>query len=136
MENKKQHEKKKDRQTGSLESLIKSDNEDAVQTYKSLNWTGTFWDYVGMLERKSTHCTESYQRLYDMVMSHGVEEFTYCKRKHVKYKFFEGLGDISIYGLEENLMEFMDILKSASRHYDRNEESSCYTVLWVVVSQQ
>ena len=52
-----------------------------------------------------------------MVMSHGTEEFKYCKRQYVKYKFFQGLGDISIYGLEENLMEFMDILKSASRHY-------------------
>ena len=70
-----------------------------------------------MLEQNPKIARNSYQRLYDMVMSHGVEEFTYCKRKHVKYKFFEGLGDISIYGLEENLMEFMDILKSASRHY-------------------
>ena len=51
MENKKRHEKKKERQTGSLESLIKSDNEESVQTYKSLNWTGTFWDYVEMLKK-------------------------------------------------------------------------------------
>ena len=108
--------------------MIKSENDDSVSTYKSLNWTGTFWDYVEMLEQNPKIARNSYQRLYDMVMSHGVEEFTYCKRKYVKYKFFEGLGDISIYGLEENLMEFMDILKSASRHYGQKDELFFYMV--------
>ena len=117
MENKKRQKQNKEERASTLESLIKSDNDDAVKTYESLNWTGSFWDYVAMLEETPRIARNSYQRLYDMVMSHGTEEFTYCKRKHVKYKFFEGLGDISIYGLEENLMEFMDILKSASRHY-------------------
>jgi serine protein kinase len=117
MENKKRHNKKQDTGDCTLESLIKSDNTGGVETYETLNWTGTFWDYIAMLEGNPKIARNSYQRLYDMVMSHGVGEFTYCKRKHVKYKFFEGLGDISIYGLEENLMEFMDILKSASRHY-------------------
>ena len=98
MENKKRHAKEKERNTSSLESLIKSDNDDAVETYKSLNWTGTFWDYIAMIEKTPNIARNSYQRLYDMIMSHGTEEFTYCKRKHVKYKFFEGLGDISLYG--------------------------------------
>jgi serine protein kinase len=113
MENKKRQKEK----TNSLESLIRSENDDSVKTYKSLNWTGSFWDYLQMIEESPRVARNSYQRLYDMVMSHGTEEFKYCKRQYVKYKFFQGLGDISIYGLEENLMEFMDILKSASRHY-------------------
>jgi serine protein kinase len=117
MENKKRYEEKKKDSKSSLESLIKSENNDAIQSYESLNWTGSFWDYINMVEEKPTIARNSYQRLYDMVMSHGTNETTYCKRTYVRYKFFEGLGDISIYGLEENLMEFMDILKSASRHY-------------------
>ena len=100
-----------------VEFLIKSENKDAVESYETLNWTGSFWDYVNMVEKTPTIARNSYQRLYDMVMSHGTKESVYCKRTYVRYKFFEGLGDISIYGLEENLMEFMDILKSASRHY-------------------
>ena len=120
MENKKGYEKKKDSKNN-LESLIKSENTDAIQSYEALNWTGSFWDYINMVEENPTIARNSYQRLYDMVMSHGTEESTYCKRTYVKYKFFEGLGDISIYGLEENLMEFMDILKSASRHYALND---------------
>ena len=118
MENKKRYEEKKEgKNKDSLEFLIKSENKDAVESYETLNWTGSFWDYVNMVEKSPTIARNSYQRLYDMVMSHGTEESVYCKRTYVKYKFFEGLGDISIYGLEENLMEFMDILKSASRHY-------------------
>ena len=84
MDNKNRHEKK-EKGKNTLESLIKSDNVDAVETYKSLNWTGTFWDYIQMLEKKPRIARNSYQRLYDMVMSHGIEEFTYCKRKLVKY---------------------------------------------------
>ena len=118
MENKIRYEEKKEgKNKDSLEFLIKSENRDAVESYETLNWTGSFWDYVNMVEKSPTIARNSYQRLYDMVMSHGTEESVYCKRTYVKYKFFEGLGDISIYGLEENLMEFMDILKSASRHY-------------------
>ena len=44
-----------------------------MSTYKSLNWTGTFWDYVEMLEQNPSIARNSYQRLYDMVMSHGVK---------------------------------------------------------------
>ena len=98
MENKKRHEDKT-KKNSTLESLIRSDNDDAVETYKSLNWTGTFWDYIKMLEDNPKLARNSYQRLYDMVMSHGTREFTYCKRKHIKYKFFDDLGDIFLSGL-------------------------------------
>tara|TARA_Y100000310_G_scaffold246929_1_gene252393 strand:+ start:1434 stop:3332 length:1899 start_codon:yes stop_codon:yes gene_type:complete len=52
-----------------------------------------------------------------MVLSHGTETFQYCKRDYTKYRFFSKQGDISIYGLEDPLMQFVDILKSAARHY-------------------
>ena len=87
MENKKRQKQNKEDRASTLESLIKSDNDDAVSTYESLNWTGTFWDYIAMIEQNPSIARNSYQRLYDMVMSHGTEEFTYCKRKHIKYKF-------------------------------------------------
>jgi serine protein kinase len=119
MENKKSISQKTKSKSKKLElaSLITADNKTAIKDYEELNWTGTFWDYVEILEENPHFARNAYQRLYDMIMSHGTHEKTYCKRKYVKYDFFGGLGDISIYGLEENLMEFMDILKSASKHY-------------------
>ena len=117
MENKKESSETESNQTKSLASIIKRENKEAVSDYRSLNWTGTFWEYLELVENNPKIVRNAYQRMYDMVMSYGTREEVYCKRPHVKYKFFEGRGDISIYGLEENLMEFMDTLKSASRHY-------------------
>lgn len=117
MENKKESSENESKKTKSLASIIKQENKESVADYRKLNWTGTFWEYLELVEQNPKIVRNAYQRMYDMVMSYGTREETYCKRTLVKYKFFEGRGDISIYGLEENLMEFMDTLKSASRHY-------------------
>ena len=88
MENKKRQKEK----TNSLESLIRSENDDSVKTYKSLNWTGSFWDYLQLIEENPRVARNSYQRLYDMVMSHGTEEFKYCKRQYMlNISFFKVL---------------------------------------------
>lgn len=102
--------------TKSLETLIKKDKK-AITQYKELNWTGSFDEYLDIVYSNPRTPRNAYQRLFDMVMSHGTEELEYCKRKYTKYNFFEQGDGISIYGLEEQLMEFVDVLKSAARHY-------------------
>ena len=117
MENKKESSTNKSDTTASLSSIIRRENKEAVSDYRVQNWSGTFWEYLELVEDNPKIVRNAYQRLFDMVISHGTEETEYCKRKYVKYNFFKDRGDISIYGLEENLMELMDTLKSASRHY-------------------
>jgi len=87
--------------------------------YGALNWTGTFDEYLDIVNETPKVTRNSYQRMYDMVMSHGTEEVNYCKQTYTKYKFFASGkdGDISIYGLEEPLMELVDVLRSAAYHY-------------------
>lgn len=102
--------------TKTLQTLLKK-NTNTSSTFKELNWTGSFDDYLKIIYKSPRTVRNSYQRLYDMVMSHGTEEFEYCKRKYTKYNFFATSDDISIYGLEEQLMEFVDVLKSAARNY-------------------
>lgn len=96
-----------------LFSKTSSNKED----FKKLNWSGTFDQYLDIVYNKPNTIRNAYQRLYDMVISYGVDEFTYCKRKYTRYNFFEELPGISIFGLEEPLMEFVDVLKSAARSY-------------------
>ena len=48
MENKKTRTKKE--KNTSLESLIKVNDEESINEYKALNWSGTFWDYLAMVE--------------------------------------------------------------------------------------
>jgi len=88
-----------------------------VSNFQKLNWSGTFQDYIDIIYKNPKTPRNAYQRLYDMVLSHGTTEFEYCKKKYTRYNFFESGEDISICGLEEELMEFVDVLKSAARNY-------------------
>lgn len=102
--------------TKTLQTLLKKASA-TTSKYKDLSWTGTFNDYLKIVYENPRTARNAYQRLYDMVMSHGTSEFEYCKRKYTKYNFFESGDEISIFGLEEQLMEFVDVLKSAARGY-------------------
>ena len=113
---KEKNEKDDQKLATDLAAMVKQDKLSA-SSFKKLSWEGNFWDYLKLVEENPKVVRNAYQRLYDMVMSHGFETFEYCKRKYIKYNFFKNVGEVSIFGLEESIMEFVDILKSASRHY-------------------
>ena len=73
----------------------------------------------------------AYQRLYDMVLSHGVEEYIDNKKKLVRYKFFRDEahgGKDAVFGLDVPLMRLMNVLKSAAQGYGTERASSSCTV--------
>ena len=91
-----------------------------MREYQELNWRGSFEDYLGIVMKQPEVARTAYQRVYDMVLSHGVEEYTENKQKIIKYKFFddiEGGGVDAIYGLELSLMKLVQVFKSAARRY-------------------
>jgi serine protein kinase len=100
----------------SLQTLLKKSTKTKTN-FKELNWTGSFDDYIKIINKSPRTPRNAYQRLYDMIMSHGTIEYEYCKKKYTKYNFFESGENISIYGLEEQLMEFVDVVKSAAKGY-------------------
>lgn len=102
--------------TYSLKTLVKQSTE-SKNLYQKLNWTGSFDDYLKIISKNPKTPRNAYQRLYDMIISHGTSDFEYCGRTYTKYNFFDVSDDISIYGLEEQLMEFVDVLKSAAKGY-------------------
>ena len=101
-----------------LQNLIKKDRA-TIEEYQKLNWTGTFEDYLDIVHENPKIVRNAHQRLYDMVMSYGTEDYKFCGRDYIKYNFFQSIEEsgVSIYGLEEPLMSFMDALRSASYHY-------------------
>ena len=99
-----------------LQTLLRK-NTTSTKEYQKINWTGSFDEYLNIVYKNPKTIRNAYQRLYDMVMSFGCEQFNYCNREYTKYNFFESGDDISIFGLEEQLMEFVDVLKSAARGY-------------------
>jgi len=95
-------------------------NRQNVEEFQSLNWKGTFEDYLEIVVRNPGVTRGAYQRIYDMIMSHGVEEYTEHKRKVVRYRFFDdaaNAGADAIYGCEQPLMKMVNIFKSAAQGY-------------------
>jgi len=95
-------------------------NRQNVEEFQRLNWNGTFEDYLEIVIRNPGVTRTAYQRIYDMIISHGVEEFTEHKRKVVRYRFFDDTangGADAIYGCEQPLMKMVNIFKSAAQGY-------------------
>ncbi len=88
--------------------------------FQELNWVGTFEEYLDVVGRNSKITRNAFQRIYDMIMSYGTEEFIDAKKRLVRYKFFfdnSFSGDDAIFGLEVPLMRLVNFFKSAAQGY-------------------
>ena len=88
--------------------------------YQKKHWFGTFAEYLDIVRHNTKVTRTAYQRLYDMILSHGTEEILVNKEKQVRYKFFDdpvGQGQDAIFGLDRTLMNLVNVLKSAAHRY-------------------
>jgi serine protein kinase len=88
--------------------------------YQALNWQGTFADYLALVRTNPRVLRTAYQRLYDMILSYGTEEYVDSKKKIIRYNFFhDGLdhGKDAIFGLDIPLMRLVHVFKSAAQFY-------------------
>ncbi|GAB4378871.1 MAG: serine protein kinase [Calditrichia bacterium] len=88
--------------------------------FKDLNWSGSFEDYLELVNNNPRVLRTSFQRLYDMILSFGTEEYEDSRKKMTHYKFFDdpiGNGQDAIFGLDAYLMKLMNIIKSAAHRY-------------------
>ncbi|MBI4211177.1 MAG: serine protein kinase [Deltaproteobacteria bacterium] len=91
-----------------------------VKGYQELNWEGSFTDYIHIVERNSAVARTAFQRVYDMIIREGVEEYTEYKKKIVHYRFFEDPfenGKDALYGLDIQVMKLVNIFQAAARRY-------------------
>jgi len=89
--------------------------------YQKIHWEGTFADYLDIAYQHPEVTRTAYQRLFDMIISHGTEEvLEHHKEKIIRYKFFTEYatrhGD-GIYGIDKSLMQLVNAFKSAARGY-------------------
>ena len=88
--------------------------------FQQLNWRGTFADYLDLVVRDTKVTRNAFERVYDMIMSYGTEEFIDAKKRLVHYKFFsdESFDDNdAIFGLEIPLMRLVNFFKGAAKGY-------------------
>src|ERR1700761_2526768 len=88
--------------------------------YRKKHWEGSFEQYLDIVREHPEVTRTAYQRLYDMILSHGVEEYYEQKEKHQRFKFFtdhtENYGD-AIYGLDRIILSLVNAFKSAAFKY-------------------
>src|SRR4030095_3248128 len=56
--------------------------------YQELNWEGSLEDYLKLVQENPRVTRNAFQRIYDMILMHGVEEHVEHKNKKTRYCFF------------------------------------------------
>jgi serine protein kinase len=88
--------------------------------YRELSWEGSFEDYLQIVRERPQVTRNAYQRIYDMIVSYGTEEYIDNKKRLVRYDFFKDErngGQNAIYGLDIPLMRLVHVLKAAAEGY-------------------
>src|SRR5512133_1563796 len=90
------------------------------QGYSEQHWEGTFEEYLNLVRQNPKVTRTAFQRVYDMILSHGKTEYIDNKKKLIRYNFFTDPdfgGKDAIYGLDVALMKLVNVFKSAAQAY-------------------
>ncbi len=91
-----------------------------IAKFRDEHWEGSFKDYLKLIDEHPFIIRTAHQRLYDMVLSHGVGEVERDKVKLTRYKFFADPieeGQDGLFGLEAPLMNLMSVFKAAAHGF-------------------
>ncbi len=91
-----------------------------VQAYQELHWEGSLEQYLDLVMQNPRIIRNAFQRLHDMILSFGVEEFSDHRKNLRRYHFFSdpvGNGRDAIFGLEVTLMNLVNCLNAAANQY-------------------
>ncbi|MCP4679764.1 MAG: serine protein kinase [Deltaproteobacteria bacterium] len=91
-----------------------------IEEYRELNWSGNFEEYLDIVREHPEVTRTAFQRVYDMIVENGTEEYIDNKKRITRYRFFEASavdGKDAIYGLDIPLMRFVNVLKAAAESY-------------------
>src|SRR3989454_8642385 len=107
-------------QVESVSILSAIANLQSAQEYQELHWEGSLEDYLKLIQDSPRVTRNAFQRIYDMILSYGIEEHVEHKKKSTRYRFFRDEmhnGRDAVYGIDQSLNHLVDIFKSASRNY-------------------
>ena len=88
--------------------------------YRDLHWEGSFEEYLAIVRERPLVTRNAFQRLYDMVIGAGQEEYIDNKKRIIRYNFFRddsGSGRDAVFGLDIQLMRLVTVLKAAAEGY-------------------
>ncbi|MBI2500697.1 MAG: serine protein kinase, partial [Deltaproteobacteria bacterium] len=91
-----------------------------ARQYTDLSWSGTMEEYLEIVRKTPSVARSAFQRIYDMILFHGSEEYMDHKKKVNRYRFFSDPldnGRDAIFGLDIPLMKLVNIFKAAAHGY-------------------
>ncbi len=91
-----------------------------LEQFRKKNWVGTFEQYLDIVRKDPTVTRTAYERLYDMIISYGVDTYEESREKRVRYRFFDDPvdhGKDAVFGLDRALSSLVNALKSAAKGY-------------------
>jgi len=95
-----------------------------LDAYQELHWEGSFADYVQLVKDNPAVTRTAFQRVYDMILSYGREEYEDNKKSLVHYPFFDDPienGRDGVFGLDLPLMRMVNLFKAAAEGYGVNK---------------
>ena len=88
------------------------------ERFRKLTETMSFPDYLDRVHNRPQVTYSAYQRLYNMIMAAGTEEFTRYRKTHTRFKFFlDPANGCPIEGLENTLESLVMQIKGAAGYY-------------------
>ncbi|MEZ4254884.1 MAG: serine protein kinase [Polyangiales bacterium] len=88
--------------------------------YADLHWEGSFEEYLAVVRERPQVTRNAYQRMYDMIVSYGEEEYIDNKKRLVRYPFFKDPiedGRDAVFGLDIPLMRLVHVFRAAAQGY-------------------
>lgn len=88
--------------------------------YQKIHWEGAFEEYLDIVHKHPEVSRSAYQRLYDMILSHGTDEAYEFKEKLTRFRFFTEYAvkhADAVYGIDKSLMQLVNAFKSAAKGY-------------------
>src|SRR5258708_7444883 len=89
-----------------------------LKEYAELNWSGAFEDYLTVIRKNPAVTRSAFQRVYDMILSYGQEEYIDNKKRLIRYNFFKDEhhgGRDAIYGRDIPLLRLVSLVHNASQ---------------------
>ncbi len=91
-----------------------------LDQFRRKNWEGTFEEYLDVVRSNPQVTRNSFERVYDMIMSYGTETYEEFREKRIRYRFFsdpENGGKDAVFGLNDALSALVNAFKSAAQGY-------------------
>ena len=100
--------------------LSKIEHLQDVTGFRELHAEMSFEDYLDTVRNDPKVARTAFQRVYDMIVSYGQEEYSRNREMFVHYNFFDDPfenGKDAVFGLDKPLMELVRTFRSAARRY-------------------